>query len=501
MDSMEGIAAATTRRMELDTVAHALGDWTAGAGSLYQLLAAAVHAAVDRGDIPRGTWLPAERVLAKRLSVSRGTVVAAYQLLRDAGVVERRQGAGTRVIVGDVGSPVIREVAAGVRARRLTSRFFRRDGHVIDLGVSLLADSVALPASAFEVDLTRMTRLADGHGYHPLGLPALRRRLAELHTGEGLPTDPAQIVVTLGAQQAIALTARLLVRPGDVVAVESPTYPGAIDAFSRAGARFATIATDSGGARPADMARVIEHAEPRLVYLIPTAHNPTGTILPDHRRNEVAQLAEESGTWLIEDESLARLTFDRPAPAPVATYSRTGGVITIGSMSKLFWGGLRLGWIRAPEPVAARLGRLKAAEDLGNCSVSQVITLDLIDQIDDIVTSRRKLLADRCSLLCERISSEMPDWTFRLPQGGLSLWVRLPAGTADDFAATALDFGVGVLPGSAASADETHLDHFRLSFADTPDRLEVAIARLADAWSAHHGHERPIDPSTSLAVG
>ena len=500
MDSTDA-STTTSQRVEPATLAHALGDWTTGNGSLYQLLATAIDAAVDRGDLPRGTWLPAERALAKQLAVSRGTVVAAYQLLRDRGVVERRQGAGTRVIVGDAGPTVVREFAAGVRARRLTSRFFRRDGHVIDLGVSLLADSAELPADAFNVDLKRLTRLADGHGYHPLGLPALRRRLAELHTTAGLPTDPAQIVVTLGAQQAIALTARLLVRPGDVVAVESPTYPGAIDAYSRAGARFATIATDTGGARPPDVARVIEHTGPRLVYLIPTAHNPTGTILPEHRRSEIAHLAEESGTWLVEDESLARLTFDRPAPTPVASHSRTGDVITIGSMSKVLWGGLRLGWIRAPEPVAARLGRLKAAQDLGNCSVSQVIVLDLIDQIDGITTAHRKLLADRCTLLCDRLASLVPDWSFRRPEGGLSLWVQLPAGAGDDLAATALDFGVGVLPGSAASADETHLDHLRLSFADTPDRLETAAGRLADAWSAHHGQERPVDPSTSLAIG
>src|SRR5690606_16029084 len=248
---------------------------------------------------------------------------AAYQLLRDRGVVERRQGSGTRVTTRTPHPTAIPELAAGIRARRLTSRFFRADGEVIDLGLSVLPDSSDLPVGPFRVDLDRMMGLAGGHGYHPLGLPALRRRLADLHSGAGLATDPAQIVVTLGAQQAIALAARLLVKPGDVVAVEAPTYPGAIDALSRAGARFATIATDSGGARPPDVARVIEHARPRLVYLVPTAHNPTGTILPAHRRSELARLADASDTWLVEDESLARLTFGREAPPqPIAGHSR-----------------------------------------------------------------------------------------------------------------------------------------------------------------------------------
>src|SRR5690606_17475447 len=140
-----------------------------------------------------------------------------------------------------------------------------------------------------------------------------------------------------------------------------------------------------------DVARVIEHARPRLVYLVPTAHNPTGTILPAHRRSELARLADASDTWLVEDESLASLTFGREAPPqPIAGHSRTGNVLTIGSMSKVFWGGLRLGWIRAPERIAARLGRLKAAHDLGNCAVSQVIGLDLIDHLDEVTAVRRR---------------------------------------------------------------------------------------------------------------
>lgn len=488
-------------RVSEKTLVHALGDWSARDGPIYQRLSSAFAEAVERGDLPHGSLVPSERTLAATLRLSRGTIVAALQLLQEQGVVERRQGSGTRVIGGSPQPAFIRDLAAGVRARRLTSRFFRRDGTVIDLGVSLLTDSTGIPEEPFKLDLARVTALADGHGYHPLGLPALRHRLAELHTAAGVPTETSQIVVTLGGQQAIALAARLLVSPGDVVALESPTYPGAIDAFSRAGARFATVDVDTGGARPADIARVIGSAHPRLVYLVPTAHNPTGSVMPDHRREEIAQLVDMTGTWLVEDDSLGPLVFSGHVSRPIAARVRTDNVLTIGSLSKVLWGGLRLGWVRAAPPVAARLGRLKAAQDLGNCSVSQVIALDLLDDLETVLDIRRRTLSERADLLSGQLHDLLPDWEFRQPAGGLSLWIRLPTGTGDDFATTALKHGVGVLAGSAAAADESQLDRIRISYADTPDRLVEAAHRLQAAWTAHLASGPASDPVIAMALG
>lgn len=489
----------TPERVTPSTVLHVLGDWHHASGALYLSLARKIEEALERGDLPPGALLPSERVLAARLAVSRGTVVAAYDELRARGIVERRRGSGTRLVGAPAQGPVTGDLAAGVRARRLTARTFRRDGPVIDLGVSFLADCTGLPPAVFNVDLPRLTMLADGHGYHPAGLPALRRRLAELHTAAGVPTSAAQIVVTVGAQQAIALTARLLIKPGDVAVVESPTYPGAIDAYSRAGARFETVPTDSGGARPEQLAKTIEHSDAQLAYLIPTAHNPTGTVLPESRRAQIAAISDATDTWIVEDESLAPLLFDERPPLPIAAHSHHDKVLTIGSMSKVLWGGLRVGWIRAPEPVAARITRLKAADDLGNCAVSQLIALDLIDQLPTILSQRHAMLRDRARLLSDALRRSLPDWRFTDPRGGLSLWVQLPSGTGDQFCTTALDFGVAVLPGSAASADEAHLDRLRLSYAEQPQRLEAAASRLADAWAAHIA-AKPADPA-SMATG
>src|SRR5690606_12429038 len=341
-----------------------------------------------------------------------------------------------------------------------------------------------------------------GHGYHPAGLPALRAALAALHTRLGLPTTADQIVVTQGAQQAIALSARLLVQPGDLVAVESPTYPGAIDVYSRAGARFATVGGDSAGVRPEDVARGVRARAPRLVYVVPTGHNPRGTVLPAARRRELARLAEATGTWLVEDETLAFTVYGPgPPPAPVAAHGDGRHTLTVGSLSKVLWGGLRLGWIRGPAPAVARLGRLKAAHDLGNDSLSQVVALRLLGRLDEITVARRRTLADGAARACELLAAALPDWEVRPPNAGLSLWVRLPEGTGDGFAPVAARHGVRVLPGSAASPDEAHLDHIRLAVTPAPDRLCAAVERLARAWHEHRSATPGVQAAWSTSVG
>ena len=482
-----------SRRKNLSAAAliHALGDWSHSPGPTYQRLAAAIVAAIETGELPRGIRLPAERVLAERLELSRGTVVSAYDLCRDIGPIERRRGSGTWISDPEPAPRSVVELEAGLRARRLTNRFLHADGDLIDLALSVVMTADGLPRDAFAPDLSRLVTLAGGHGYHPLGLPALRRRLSELHTAAGLPTIPEQIAITLGGQQAIAMTARLLLSPGDNVVVESATYPGAIDAYSRAGARFTTVRLDTGGSQPADIARAIEHDAPRLAYLVPSCHNPTGSVMPDHRRADIAHLADDTETWIVEDESLAWAVFDGSQRQPIAAHARSGHVITIGSLSKLLWGGLRVGWIRADHNAIARIGRLKAAQDLGNCAVSQTIALGLLDRADEIVAMRRRQLQAGAEHLMSELAQHLPDWCYRTPAGGLSLWVQLPYGLADEFAQHALTHGVSVLPGSAASAREHHLDRIRIAYSESPARLSAAVQRLAAAWRDFAPSEQP----------
>jgi len=474
------------RRIGAGALAGLIAHAASGRGPFYRRLATAVADAIAAGHLPAGSLLPSERQLATRLGVARGTVVAAYEQLAAEGAVIRRQGSGTWVAeTAGVDDDGVDERDAGLRARRLTEGFFRAGDDLIDLAPAVVPNLDGLPAEAFAPDLRVLETMAAGHGYLPLGLPALRERLALLHTEHGLATRPAQVGVTVGALQAITLSVRLLVRPGDTVVVEEVTFPGVLDVLSRAGARFATVRSDGGGVRPDDLARVVERARPRLVYLVPTCHNPTGTILPDHRRAEVAAIIDRSDTWLVEDESLAWSAADGRRPPAVACHARSDRVITIGSLAKVLWGGLRVGWVRAADAFIERLGRLKAAEDLGGDVVAHAIALRLLDQYDATVAARRDHLNRNRARVLGLLAELLPDWRADAPAGGVCLWVRLPAGTADELLPVAEAHGVSFLPGGAASAREAHLDHMRLALTPAPAVLEEGVRRLADAWAAH----------------
>jgi len=463
-------------------LATALGHWSTRSGPLYLGLADALRRAVRRGDVPPGTCLPAERSLAAALAVSRGTVAAAYDLLRTEQLLGSRTGSGTWVRP-EAARPIalLHDPAPSAPARRLSGRLIEPAGGLIDLATGSLSGLEGLPDDLFAMpDLATLERLGGGHGYQPLGLPQLRARLAGLHGDRGLPTRPAQIAVTAGAQQAIGLVGQLLVRPGDAVVVETPTYPGALDVFGRLGARIVPV--DTSWARAAALRNAIEANAPRLVYVLPDCANPTGRVMPESRRREIARLADEHQVYVVEDNSLADVVLEPRGIPPIAAFSRTGRVLTLGSLSKVAWGGLRVGWLRGPAEFVDPLGRLKAATDFGLSVLPQVSALRVLDRLPEIAARRRQLVRERRDLAERELARLLPEWSWSSPEGGLSLWVRLPGGTADGLAQVALRHGVEFTPGSAHAVDGACDDHLRLSYGPPPAVLREGIARLAAAW-------------------
>ena len=463
-------------------VVEELGDWAVGAGPLFRQLGRALAGAIERGVLGRGTRLPPERTLAATLVISRGTAVAAYDLLVAEGLVERRRGSGTYVIgAGALSLPPGREGSALVH--RLVERS-AGPSDLVDLSISVLHDPSALPAVTF--DSAALRAVEPDTGYSPWGLTGLRAALADHVTGWGLPTRPDEIVVTTGAQQGISAAAACWLRPGDTVVVEDPSYPGAIAAFGQAGARLRGVGVDRGGVRIDELAAAIAE-RPALVYLQSTVQSPTGAILGDARRRAIARLVEEARVPLVEDLALADLAW-RPAPPPIAAYARDASVAVLGSLSKRYWGGLRLGWVRAPAALAVRFARVKATQDLGSSAVSQVLAERLLrapdaEQRDYIETLRGELRA-RYETLAGALREQLPSWRWDEPAGGLSIWVQLPSPTADVFSQTALRHGVAVATAPALSPSAAHPDRIRLSFSGPPAELLEGVNRLADAWSA-----------------
>ena len=470
-------SAAAERSAALARTLDALGDWAAGSGPLYRRLERALAGAVERGDLPPGWRLPSERALGPAAAVSRGVVVAAYDRLVEEGLVHRRGGSGTFVAAGSGGA-----LPPGREGSRLVRRFVdrRHERPVIDLSISVVAEPMGVPSVSVATGDV-------GAGDEDLwGVPELRRRIASRLTAIGLPSEAEQVVVTTGAQQGISIACSSWLRPGDQVVVDDPTYPGVLSAIAALGGRPVPVAVDGKGPVLADLEAALDLG-PALVYLQSGPHSPTGGRLSDHRRRTIARWLVERRIPLVEDHALFSVDWsgDRPL-VPLAAHVPDHPVAVVGSYSKRFWAGLRVGFVRAPAPVAPRLARVKATHDLGSSTVSQAMALRLLDHRDHdrSVARRNAELARRAALLVDELAAALPTWRADVPAGGLSLWVRLPGPVAARFADVALRHGVAVATAEGLSArPDAHRDRLRLTFALPEPDLREAVARLATAWS------------------
>jgi DNA-binding transcriptional MocR family regulator len=307
--------------------------------------------------------------------------------------------------------------------------------------------------------------------------------------------------VTTGAQQAIGLVTTLLGEAGQNVLVEEATYPGALDQVRGGGMRPVGVPLDSGGVVVDALEDLMERVRPRFVYLVPVHQNPTGSILSRARSRRVAELSARYRVPLVEDLALRDLRLsERPLPEPIAAHDPEALVISIGSMSKVFWAGLRVGWIRAPRPFVERLMRLKIMADMGTGVLSQVVAAAALPRLDEAVAERRAGLVAGHAALAEALGRRLPDWTWETPPGGCILWVRLPGGDAREFAQVAQRYGVSIVPGQVLSPDGGHADRLRLPFVAEPAVLEEAARRLALAWGLYAGGLAGAEAPASIIV-
>lgn len=471
--------------MDTNLLVSILGVWTGGRGRLRHKLTGALMDGVRRGGLAPGVRLPSERALAKALEISRTTVVAAYDTLREAGWFESRHGSGTWVRSGSQPVAMARNAAraAALPLSPALGLIVSPDtDDVVDFGLGSPLALTALDDELFVLPKDEYAALIHERFHYPLGLPLLRQAIADRYSREGLDTRPDQILVTNGAQHAVALSAALYVQRGDAVLVEDPTYFGALDAFRTAGARLSTVPVSAGGVMPAALRDRIAATAARLVYLTPSCQNPTGAVMGTAARKEIARIAAETGTPMIDDRTMADLVLEGSPPPPLATYAPQAPILTIGSLSKLIGPSLRAGWLRAPAPLIQRLARVKTAMDLGSPLVTQAIAARLIRVVDEARTLRQRQLRPRRDRLASLLKARLPEWRFARPAGGLFLWVRLPSGDAREFAQVALRHGVVIVPGPSMSADEHHARFVRLTFLWDPATLTSGVDRLANAW-------------------
>ncbi|MBX9706366.1 MAG: PLP-dependent aminotransferase family protein [Caulobacteraceae bacterium] len=345
--------------VNLNSLTRHLGDWRAAGTEdvAYRSLADALKGLVLDGRLPLDARLPGERRLAEGLGVSRITISAALDRLRADGFLTSRVGSGTFTAL------------PFSRAERLEGLFHVAPGpEVMNMATAVLPAGAPVHA-AYARALESLPPHLPGHGYDPIGLLPLRRAVAEAYVREGLATGPQQIVVTAGAQNGLGILLRAFARPGEAVVIDHPTYPHAIEAIVRAGLRPVPVALTAAGWDIDGLIGTIRRIRPRLVYLLGAHQNPTGHVLSAEDEATVARTVADVGSLLVLDDTQRELWFDQAPPPPAAPGPH---VVRLGSMSKTWWGGLRIGWIRADVDVADAVVRARASMDLGTAVIEQL---------------------------------------------------------------------------------------------------------------------------------
>lgn len=467
-----------------------LAGWREGGGALSSRLARALRDAIARGVIPIGATLPPERHLAAILAVSRGTVVTAMRSLATDGVIARRQGSGSTVIGGADPSMI----TSRADPLRLDAFQASADLGVIDMTNAAGLGTGVLSSEVWDAARADLENVMLGSGYLPFrGLPMLRDAVARHMSRWGLRVTAEDVLICTGAQQAIAVCATALLNPGDRVIVERQSWPGALDAFREAGARLVPISSDDQGPDIRELRNALDSGRAALAYLTPSAKNPTGTTMPAIRRARVVEACAEHAVPLIDDCVCHDVTIE-PAPNALAAFTGAGTVITIGSASKLFWGGLRVGWLHTTEPLLSRLVECKRVADLGTSLMSQVLVAHLLnDHAEEMRERRVGEMTERRTLIRECVDTYLPGWRYREPSGGFALWMELPAGDGREFTDYARREGVAILPGALVSADGSGAGFVRVATVHDAVTTRVAFQRLGAAWAAYRPFARPVE--------
>lgn len=317
----------------------------------------------------------------------------------------------------------------------------------------------------------------------PEGYGPLREHLVELLRARGIEVGPRELLITHGAQQALDLLARLFLRTGDPIAIESPTYSAAIEVFKLQRPRLCTLPRTEDGLDMDRVRTVFREARPPLAYLAPAGHNPLGSALSEETCEELLALAHAHDGFIVEDDAYGSIQFDGPRPPLRAYPGAEARVIHVGTFSKILTPGLRVGWIVASAEIIDHLMALKGAADLQTSSLSQIVLSTYLQEFSLQGHLARCVVAyrERRDVMLAGLAECFPAglrWT--RPSSGFSVWVELPVGScAEDLLAAAVEGGVAFEPGAAFYPEEHRGDRLRLSFSNhAPGEIREGIERL-----------------------
>ncbi len=321
------------------------------------------------------------------------------------------------------------------------------------------------------------------------GDPALRDQLVAWMAKDGLRVGREQVLVTTSSQQALDLVGKVFLDPGDVVVVELPSYLGGLQAFRAYGADLVGVPQDDEGIDADRLAQTLHRLRRagrriKLLYAVPDFQNPSGVTWSRARRERLLALAREVDALVVEDNPYREMRFAGTALPPIAALDDEGRTLYLSTFSKTLAPGLRIGWIAGPEPVVAQCVTVKQAMDLCSPSLTQAIAAGLLRRGDLLrrLPATVALYGRKRNVMLEALAREMPPGvTWTRPEGGLFLWVRLPAELdAGALLPAAVEAGVMYVPGQAFFADGTGRNTLRLNFSyPSEDEIRTGIARLA----------------------
>jgi 2-aminoadipate transaminase len=443
---------------------------------LYRQLNEAIKSLIISGSLTDGDKLPPTRDLAAALEVNRATVTAAYQELEKDGLIRAKVGRGSFVChPADLTSEYQWDQRVPLRGSA--------PGAAADARISFASsrpDARLFPYEAFRKAVGEIMQSADLESIlqlgSPLGYEPLRAHLLATARQRNETNHDADVLITSGCQQALDLIQRTLVRTGDLVAIEDPVYPGLREVFDRAGARLAGIPVGPSGIDLNALAAAIRNETPRLILVTPNFQNPTGARVPLESRRRLLALARQAAVPIVENDIYGELNYHGPPLASLKQLDETGSVITLRSFSKIAFPGLRVGWVLAPGSVIRRLAEAKQWADLHTDQLSQAALHKL---------SERGVLASHVQRVVETGSERLkvaiaacdrhlpPGSTFTRPEGGMSIWVRLPESVdASRLLAAVEAEGVTYLPGNVFRVSRPAASSLRLCFAAL-DQIQI----------------------------
>jgi len=472
---------------------------------LYRQIEAILRQGILAGSLAPGTRLPATRQLARDLGINRITVENAYAELQADGLIFARVGSGTYVLPPHPLPPLPQDSPGApwplwqqdVQARSKAFRDVRSEEirqaarHpnpiIFSDGVG---DSHLFPSEEFRKIIQAVMRrdgitaleYGERQGYAPL-----RSTIAHILASQGLQASPEKVLITAGSQQALALVSQLLLKPGDVILVERPTYAGALDLFRALGFKIVGIPTDAGGMQVKRLEKLLQKHHPKLIYTIPNFQNPTGTCLSSQRRRQLIVMADRYNVPILEDDFVGDLRYEGRAQPALKALDPGGRVIYVSTFSKMLMPGLRVGFVVADGPVYDSLVNYKRVNDLATSSLIQraLEAYVTVGRYQAHLRRSCRVYRKRRDAMLRAVSRYLPAAVHvDPPQGGLFVWLRLPNDlSSEKLLPLAGAEGVTYAPGSSFFLHSGDGEgYMRLNFAaQPPERIEEGIKRLGKA--------------------